>query len=279
MSFDEVLGGLRFPESPRWHGGRLWFSEKRARRVVRLDDGGPASVVEVPGGPGGLGWTPERDMLVVSMGDRRLLRHREGEVTEVADLRRLTRGNCNDMVVDRLGRAYVGDFGYDLVGGEQPAGGHLVLVHPNGSARVVAEGLGFPNGSVITADGRQLIVAESSASRLTAYEIDDEGALFGRRLYADLGANVADGICLDSAGAVWIADPLHCEVVRVADGGRVLERMSTGTEGAFACVLGGDDGRTLFVCMYSEAASMDPSGPPAGRIVAARVEVPSAGSP
>ena len=279
MSFDEVLSGLRFPESPRWQGGSLWFSEKRARRVVRLDEDGPTSVVEVPGGPGGLGWTPGGDMLVVSMGDRRLLRHREGELTEVVDLTGLTRGNCNDMVVDRLGRAYIGDFGYDLAGGEQPAGGHLVLVDATGSARVVAEDLGFPNGCVITADGRQLIVAESSASRLTAFEIDDEGALSGGRLYADLGARVADGICLDVDGAVWVADPLHCEVIRVADGGRVLQRMSTGAEGAFACVLGGPDARTLYVCTYSEAASMDPSGPPVGRILAARVDVPSAGSP
>ena len=279
MSFDEVLGGLRFPESPRWHADRLWFAEKRARRVVRLDDGGPTSVVEVPGGPGGLGWTPGGDMLVVSMGDRRLLRHREGELTEVADLTRLTRGNCNDMVVDRLGRAYVGDFGYDLAGGEEPAGGHLVLVDPNGSARVVADDLGFPNGSVIAADGRQLIVAESSASRLTAFEIDDDGGLYDRRVFADLGRGVADGICLDAEGAVWYADPLGSEVVRVADGGRVLQRMSTGEEGAFACVLGGDGGRALFVCTYSEEASMDPAGPPVGRIVTARVDVPSAGSP
>ena len=279
MSFEEVLSGLRFPESPRWHEGRLWFAEKRAPRVVRLDEDGPTSVVEVPGGPGGLGWTPGGDMLVVSMGDRRLLRHREGALTEVADLTGLTRGSCNDMVVDRLGRAYVGDFGYDLAGGEQPAGGHLVLVDATCSARVVAEDLGFPNGSVITADGGQLIVAESSASRLTAFEIDDSGGLHGRRLFADLGENVADGICLDAEGALWIADPLHCEVVRVADGGRVLQRMSTGAEGAFACVLGGDDGGTLYVCTYSEAASMDPSGPPVGRILAARVDVPSAGSP
>ena len=218
-------------------------------------------------------------MLVVSMRDRRLLRHRDGELTEAADLTRLTLGNCNDMVVDRLGRAYVGDFGYDLAGGEQPAGGHLVLIDTTGSARVVADGLGFPNGSVITVDGRQLIVAESSASRLTVFEIDDEGALHGRRLFADLGASVADGICLDAEGAVWIADPLHNEVLRVACGGRVLQRRSTGTEGAFACVLGGEDGRTLYVCTYSEAASMDPSGPPVGRIVASVVDVPSAGSP
>ena len=279
MSLDEVLGGLRFPESPRWHEGHLWFSEKRAGRVVRLDADGPTSVVDVPADPGGLGWSPGGELLVVSMGDRRLLRQGDDGMAKVADLAHLTRGKCNDMVVDRLGRAYVGDFGYDLAGGEQPAGGCLVLVDESGAPRVVADDLGFPNGSVVTADARQLIVAESSAARLTVFDIGDDGGLHGRRVFADLGQGVADGICLDAEGAVWYADPLGREVVRVADGGQVLQRISTGDEGAFACVLGGDDGRTLFVCTYSEAASMDPAGPPVGRIVAARVEAPSAGSP
>lgn len=278
-SLEEVLSGLRFPESPRWHEGCLWFSEKRAGRVVRIDPDGPTTVVEVPADPGGLGWPPEGDLLVVSMGDRRLLRRRGDDLAEVADLAGLTRGKCNDMVVDGLGRAYVGDFGYDLAAGEAPAGGNIVLVDSSGGARVVAGDLGFPNGSVVTDDGARLIVAESSAGRLTAFDIADDGGLHGRRVFADLGQGVADGICLDAEGAVWYADPLGCEVVRVAEGGQVLQRVSTGAEGAFACVLGGDDGRTLFVCTYSETASMDPAGPPVGRIVAARVAVPSGGSP
>ena len=279
MRLDEVLGGLRFPESPRWHEGRLWFSEKRAGRVVRLDPEGPTPVADVVADPGGLGWSPSGDLLVVSMGDRRLLRAGRGQLSEVADLAPLTRGKCNDMVVDRKGRAYVGDFGYDLARGEQPATGHIVLVDTSGVARVVADNLGFPNGSVVTADDRELIVAESSAGRLTAFAIGDDGSLHGRRVFADLAGGVADGICLDAEGAVWYADPLGCEVVRIADGGRVLDRISTGDEGAFACVLGGDDGRALFVCTYSEAASADPAGPPVGRIVATRVAVPSGGSP
>ena len=279
VSFDEVLAGLRFPESPRWHEGRLWFSEKRAGRVVRLDPEGPTPVADVPADPGGLGWSPSGELLVVSMGDRRLLRAGRGQLTEIADLAPLTRGKCNDMVVDRRGRAYVGDFGYDLARGEQPAGGHIVSVDASGAARVVADDLGFPNGSVVTADDRELIVAESSAGRLTAFTIGDDGSLHSRRVFADLGRGVADGICLDAQGAVWYADPLGCEVVRVADGGRVLDRISTGAEGAFACTLGGDGGRTLFVCTYSEAASADPAGPAVGRIVATQVAVPSGGSP
>ena len=144
--------------------------------------------------------------------------------------------------------------------------------NPPAAARAVADDLGFPNGSVVTAGATELIVAESSAGRLTAFSIADDGSLHSRRVFADLDGGVADGICLDAEGAVWFADPLGCEVVRVADGGRVLHRISTGTEGAFACTLGGDDGRTLFVCTYSEAASMDPAGPPVGRIVTTRVD-------
>lgn len=274
--FRPLATGLRFPESPRWHQGRLWFSEKRAQRVVRLDPDGPVTVVEVPADPGGLGWGRAGELLIVSMGDRRLMAERDGRLSVVAELADLTRGKCNDMVVDGRGRAYVGDFGYDLASGESPALGHLVLVDEAGRARVVADGLGFPNGAVVTPDGATLVVAESSAGRLTAFSIADDGALYDRRVFADLGAGVADGICLDQSGAVWFADPLNGEVVRVADGGEVLERIPTGDDGAFACALGGPDGRTLFVCLYNETASMDPTGPPVGSIVAVDVTVPGA---
>lgn len=279
QTWEPLAQGLRFPESPRWHDGHLWLSEKRAQRVVRLDDGSPSTVVEVPGDPGGLGWDPDGHLLVVSMGDRRVLRHRAGEapddLEEVADVAALTVGKCNDMVVDARGRCYVGDFGYDLGAGAAPAPGVLVLVDENGDARVVAEDLGFPNGAVITPDEATLIVAESSAARLSAFAIADDGSLRDRRVFAALGTTVADGICLDASGAIWLADPLSAQVVRVADGGEVLERLDTG-EGAFACALGGDDGRMLFVCTYDEAASMDPSGPPVGRVIATTVEVPAA---
>lgn len=280
MGGQPVVEGLRFPESPRWHDGALWFAEKRAGRVVRVDDGGRAEpVVDVPGGPGGIGWLADGSLLVVSMADRRLLRMDGDSLVTHADLADLTVGRCNDMVVDGEGRAYVGDFGYDLVAGAPPAPASLVLVTPDGHARPVADDLHFPNGSVVTGGGRTLVVAESAANRLTAFDIDDDGSLSKRRPFAELGDVVPDGICLDAEGAVWAADPLGCQVVRVAEGGTLLERLSTGDEGAFACVLGGDDRRTLYVCTYTEAASMDPSGPAVGRVVAFEVEVPGAGSP
>lgn len=268
-----LADGLAFPESPRWHDGAVWFSEKRAGRVRRIA-AELETVVEVPGGPGGLGWLPDGRLLVVSMADRQVLCAADGRTDVLADISSLTVGRCNDMVVDAEGRAYVGDFGYDLAAGEAPAPASLVLVTPDGSARRVAGDLEFPNGMVV--HGTTLVVAESAANRLTAFDIGTDGSLSGRRAFADLGAVVPDGMCLDAEGAVWVADPLHGEVVRVAEGGRVLDRRSTGEEGAFACALG--DSR-LFVCTYTEEASMDPSGPPVGRMLAFDVEVPSGDSP
>ena len=277
--FETLTDGLRFPESPRWHDGHLWFAEKRAQRVVRLEsDSTPTTMVTVPADPGGLGWDPDGNLMVVSMGDRQLLRHRHDTLDVVADLRDLTKVKCNDMVVDARGGAYVGDFGYDLGAGAPAAPGVLVYVDPDGEPTVVATDLGFPNGAVISADGRTLVVAESSANRLTAFTIDDHGGLADRRLFADLGSSVPDGICLDESGAIWIADPLHNEVVRVAEGGQVLERLSTNEFGAFACVLGGDDGRTLFVCADGEGATAA-ANPALGRILSTRVDVPTGFSP
>jgi len=276
----QLIEGLRFPESPRWGEGCLWFSEKRAKRIVCVDNGTIINTLDVPGEPGGLGWDPEGRLLVVSMGDQRILRlEGHGLLKEFAHLSELVRGKCNDMVVDQRGRAYVGDFGYDLLSGEDPAPGHLVMVDLEGSARLVADDLGFPNGVVIHEERRLLIVAESAAGRLTAFTVDDDGGLRDRRIFAELGSGVPDGICLDAEGAVWYADPLNCEVVRVEEGGRVLQKISTGQEGAFACVLGGQDGRNLYVCTYTESASVDPSAPPVGSILLAKVDVPTAGSP
>ena len=276
----QLIEGLRFPESPRWGEGCLWFSEKRAKRIVCVDNGTIINTLDVPGEPGGLGWDPEGRLLVVSMGDQRILRlEGHGLLKEFAHLSELVRGKCNDMVVDQRGRAYVGDFGYDLLSGEDPAPGHLVMVDLEGSARLVADDLGFPNGVVIHEERRLLIVAESAAGRLTAFTVDDDGGLRDRRIFAELGSGVPDGICLDAEGAVWYADPLNCEVVRVEEGGRVLQKISTGQEGAFACVLGGQDGRSLYVCTYTESASVDPSAPPVGSILLAKVDVPTAGSP
>jgi sugar lactone lactonase YvrE len=276
---DVILDGLLFPEAPRWRDGVLWLSEKRAGRVLGVaPDGTVVSAISVAGEPGGIGWMPDGRMVVVSMASRTVV-HIEGDAVAGvhADLAPLTTYRCNDMVVDRRGNAYVGDFGYDMAARQAPAPGVLVLAPASGDApRIVGEGLHFPNGAVVTTDGSTLVVAESAANRLTAFTIDADGGLSDRRVWADLGSTVPDGICLDRSGAIWVADPLGNQVVRVGEGNVVLDRIATG-QGAFACELGGDDGRTLFVCTYDAAASASPNPTPVGRLEATRVEVPAAG--
>jgi sugar lactone lactonase YvrE len=276
--FTTLVDGLLFPESPRWHDGRLWLSEKRAGRVLAVTPGPTVevtAVARIDGEPGGLGWRPDGTMLVVSMRRRRVVAvDADGAVETVADLGHITTGRCNDMIVDRTGVAYVGDFGYDLPGGDPPRPGVLVLVPVAGPPRVVADDLHFPNGSVVSPDGATLVVAESAANRLTAFAVRGDGGLTDRRVFADLGSVVPDGIALDAEGAIWVADPLGNAVVRVAEGGVVLERLPTG-QGAFACALGGTDGRTLFVCTYDAVASSSPDPTAVGRVEAATVDVPA----
>lgn len=241
------LDKLAFPESPRWHDGALWFSDFHTRLVQHVDMAGHCeTVVTVPGQPSGLGWLPDGRLLVVSMTDRRLLRLDGSVLTEVADLSALAPFHCNDMVVDAKGRAYVGNFGFDFAAKETPRSTVLILVQPDGQARVVADDLHFPNGAVITPDGRTLIIGESYASRLTAFDIADDGSLSNRRVWAALSNATPDGICLDAEGAIWLASPTSREVLRVHEGGEVTHRRATPGQ-AVACTLGGPDLRTLFV--------------------------------
>ena len=276
--FTTLVEGLLFPESPRWHDGRLWLSEKRAGRVLAVSPHAPADVetiAHVEGEPGGLGWRPDGTLLVVSMRTRSVVAvDAAGAISTVADLSFLTTGRCNDMVVDGTGAAYVGDFGYDLAAGAAPQPGVLVLVPADGAPCVVADDLHFPNGCMVTPDGTTLVAAESAANRLTAFDVAADGSLSGRRVFADLGDVVPDGIALDAEGAVWVADPLGNAVVRVADGGEVLERIAT-SQGAFACELGGPGGRTLYVCTYDAAASASPTPTAVGRVEATTVDVPA----
>lgn len=242
-----LLDGLAFPESPRWHAGALWFSDFYTRRVQRLVPGGRCeTVVEVPGQPSGLGWLPDGRLLVVSMTDRRLLRLDGGRLSEVADLSALAPFHCNDMVVDAQGRAYVGNFGFDFAARAEPCATHLILVDVDGHARVVAEDLLFPNGCVITPDGRTLIVAESYGARLTAFDIAADGSLSGRRTWAAVAQSSPDGICLDAEGAIWLASPASREVLRVRAGGEVTHRVPMPGQ-PVACMLGGEDRRTLHI--------------------------------
>jgi sugar lactone lactonase YvrE len=276
-----LLDGLRFGEGPRWHDGKLYFSDMHGDCVMTVDLEGRSSVVcEVPNNPSGLGWLPDGTMLVVSMTDRKVMRmERGGGALKLhADLSALAPYHCNDMVVDSGGRAYVGNFGYDLHKGEKPRATVMIMVTPDGKPRVVADDLIFPNGTVITPDGKTLIVGESFGRRLTAFDIAADGSLTNRRVWADLGKNPPDGIALDAEGAIWVASPTQSEVIRVKEGGEVTERIPVATD-AFACMLGGADRKTLFVLT---AASSDPAACRAkatAKIEITRVEVPGAGLP
>jgi sugar lactone lactonase YvrE len=275
-----VAEGLVFPEGPRWHAGELWFSDMLGGVVMRLDaDSRLHRVLEVPEQPSGLGWLPDGRMLVVSMRDRRLLRVDGGVPSVAADLSRLAAMHCNDMVVDAHGRAYVGNFGFDLPAGAPAMPTGLVLVTPDGKARVVADGLLFPNGCVITPGGDTLIVGETFGARLTAYSIASDASLYARRLWAALPGRSPDGICLDAEGAVWVASPPTREVVRVCAGGIITHRVAT-TKQAIACMLGGAERRELFI--LSGHVSFDPvkaRSYRSGRIESLLVDVPGAGFP
>ena len=217
-----LLEGLVFPEGPRWHDGKLWFSDMHAHKVRTVDMTGHAEdVVEVAAWPSGLGWLADGRLLIVSMTDRKILRLESGQLKTHADISKLASFHCNDMVVDGKGRAYVGNFGFDLLAGGAQKQAELVLVNPDGSARIVADKLDFPNGSVVTADGKTLIVGESLGHRLTAFHIDDDGTLVNRSVWADLADAVPDGIALDAENAIWVASPLSHELLRVKQGGEI----------------------------------------------------------
>ena len=274
-----LADGLAFPEGPRWREGRLYFSDQHAHQVLALDpDGGLEEIVRVEQQPSGLGWTPDGDLLVVSMIDRRLLRFDGRSLHQVADLSALASYHCNDMVVTTDGRAYVGNFGFDLDAGEQPRPATVVAVEPDGTAAVAADEMQFPNGSVITPDGSTLIVAETVAARLTAFTIEADGTLSNRRLWAQLVGAVPDGICLDAEGAIWIACPLSSRCLRVREGGDILDEIAT-DQPAFACMLGGDDRTTLYICTSELGQASDTVAKRPGRIRTCRVEVGGAGLP
>lgn len=284
----EILAtGLCFGEGPRWHDQALWFSDMHAHQVLRLDsDGNAHPVVEVPGRPSGLGWLPNGDLLVVSMTDRQVLRFDGATLHPYADLSALAAHDCNDMVVDAEGRAYLGSFGFDLHRGQPPRPSQLICIAPGTpgasgtpGARIVADALQFPNGTVITPDGRTLIVAESWGARLTAFDRLADGGLTNRRVWAELPERaVPDGICLDDAGGIWSASPSTSECLRQVEGGKVTHRVTV-DQGAFACMLGGADGRTLYILT---AGSSDPDvcrQQRSGRVEVCRAPYPHAGLP
>jgi sugar lactone lactonase YvrE len=296
MAVRTIVEGYTYFEGPRWHNGRLYVSDFYTQQVISV---GPAGSVraeaEVPGQPSGTGWLPDGRMLVVSMRDRLLLRREaSGEMAVHADLSRLAPWHLNDMVVDGAGRAYVGDFGFDLMAGAEIRTTGLIRVEPDGTAEVVADGLYFPNGSVLTPDGRTLLVAETFGQRISAFDVGTDGALSVRRDWARFGplpdttdaAEAAgsgglapDGMCLDAEGLLWIADAVGNRVVRVREGGEVADEISTGDLGVYACMLGGEDGRTLYMCAAPSFAEEERRTTREGRLLATEVAVPHAGLP
>ncbi len=272
---DIVLG-----ESPRWYDGRLWFCDWGAHEVLAVDlEGQREMIIEVDSLPFSIDWQPDGRLLVLSADDRRLRRRElDGSVTVAAELRALSDHPWNEIVVDGRGNAYVNSIGFDMMGGEDVAPGIIALVTADG-AREVADGLLFPNGMAVTPDNTTLIVAESYGKRLTAFTIDADGGLSDRRVWADLGDGVPDGICLDADGAVWYADVPNAQCIRVQEGGDVLQTVPV-DRGCFACMLGGADGSTLFIlaATWSGPASAT-SGPRTGQLLTIPAPAPHAGHP
>ena len=290
-----VVSDRKYLECPRWHDGRIWFVDFYTHQVLSArEDGIDLRVeVEVPAQPSGLGWLPDGRLLVVSMRDSRLLRQEpDGSLVTHADLGAYVGGHPNDMVVDALGRAYVGNFGFDLMGGAAIEPADLLRVDPDGTVTRAAPDMWFANGSVITPDG-VLLVDETFGNRVTAFDIAADGTLVNRRIWAKFGelpddrelgkalgqlVVAPDGCCLDAEGAMWIADAIGGRLIRVVEGGEIVDEISVGS-GVYACMLGGTDGRTLYACSapdfdeHARAAAND------GRLLAVRVDVPHGGRP
>ena len=284
-----LASGLHFGEAPRWHDGVLWFSDFFDYAVKTVDLDGHIEVkVSMADRPSGLGWMPDGSMLIVSMTDRLLLRLDQRQLVVHADLSDIATFHCNDMVVDSTGRAYVGNFGFDLDTNEingtlvevlaTHAGATMARVDPDGSVHAAADGLMFPNGTVITADGRTMIVAESFANRLTSFDVAEDGSLSNRRLWADLGTRTPDGICLDADGAIWVANPMINECFRVGEGGDILDVIETDNR-CFACMLGGPELRTLFMLTSRYSLAVEAAVHRTGNVLVADVESPGAGLP
>ncbi len=279
-----LLEGICFPEGPRWHDGRLYFSDMRRGNCVMAVDlaGNVEKIVDVPGCPSGIGWLKDGRMIVVSMEHRKVMRLQDdGALVVHTDLVAMATGPCNDMVVDKIGRAYVGNFGFDMFGKQPFKPAKLALVHPNGMARTVATDLAFPNGMVITPDGKTLIVAESAGRKLTAFDIEVDGSLQNQRTWADCGGAGPDGICLDEEDGVWVAAPGQGAFLRFIEGGEITDRIELApNKKAIACMLGGEDRKTLFLCTV-EGTTEEVNGglETTGFIETVSVAIPGAGWP
>jgi sugar lactone lactonase YvrE len=278
-----VLDGGTFFEGPRWHDGRWWVSDFYRHLVLSFDADGSdvREELTVDQQPSGLGWAPDGSLLVVSMLDQCLLaRSPAGEVREVASFAHLCGGPANDMVVDASGRAYIGNFGFDMMGGGAPANANLVRVDPDGTVSVAADDLQFPNGSVITEDGSTLVVGETMGARYTAFTIGADGSLSDRRVWGEVPGVAPDGCGLDAQGRIWAADALGGRCVLVEEGGRVVDEIAAPEgHGVYACMLGGPDGRSLLQCCAPDFHADKRSTAREAQLVVTDVDVPRAGLP
>jgi sugar lactone lactonase YvrE len=290
-----ILKDLSYLEGPRWHDGRIWVADFYTHQVLSArEDGSDLRVeAEVPNQPSGLGWLVDGRLLVASMRDRTLLRREtDGTLVTHADLGDHVGGHLNDMVVDTQGRAFLGNFGFDLMGGAPIEPANLLRIDPDGTVTEVADDLLFPNGSAIT-DDDILLVGETLGNQITAFDITSQGTLERRRAWASFGERPTerdlegalaqvrvgpDGCCLDAEGALWIADAVNGRLIRVREGGDIIEEIVPGT-GVFACMLGGRDGRTLFACAAPDFQEDNRKNAREASLLAIRVDVPRAGLP
>jgi sugar lactone lactonase YvrE len=276
-----LVDGLYFGEGPRWHNGRLWFSDFYAHAVMSVDEKGALSTeLEMDDQPSGLGWLPDGRLLVVAMKERAVKRLDPTGLVTHADISDLTAHLCNDMVVDAQGSAWVGNFGFDLDADLKARGADVVSDHPlanlvrvdiNGSVHLAAQGMHFPNGSVISADGTTLIVAETLGGCLTAFDISADKSLSGRRIWAPMEGVAPDGICRNDQNQVWVANALAAEVLLIAEGGEVLARVET-SQNCYACALGGPEGKTLFAVTAAFSDAAKASMVKSGKIETVRVD-------
>jgi sugar lactone lactonase YvrE len=277
-----LMSGIVFGEQPRWHEDRLWFSDWGKPEVIAVDpEGGSEVVLQAPSFPCCVDWLPDGRLLLVSARAGLLLRREsDGSLVTHGDLNGISDPPPgNELVVDGRGNAYVNGPGFDMMAGAQFAPGGIALVAPDGSARQVADDIAFPNGMLVTPDNSTLIVADSYGKRLTAFDIDPDGSLANRRVWADLGDGVPDGICLDAEGAVWYGDVPNKRCVRVGEGGEVLQTVAL-DRGCFACALGGADRGTLFM-MATEWTGPENMfrGPATGQVLSIDAPAPGVGWP
>ncbi len=282
-----VTGGSFF-EGPRWHDGAWWVSDFYRHRVIRVTpDGEESLVVTVPTQPSGLGWLPDGSLVMSSMTDQKILRFADGELSVLADISQYCGGWVNDLIVDATGHIYAGNFGFDFMNGATPAQANLVRIDPDGSTSIAATGFDFPNGCVILPDEVTLIVGETMGCRYTAFTIQPDGSLTDRRLWAQFGSTPGDeqsvwpdGCGVDAESHIWTADARGGRVVRISPEGAIVDQIPVPAGvGVFACVLGGDDGRTLLMCCAPDSSPKKRSAAHEAVLLTTTVDIPRAGRP